>query len=710
MGIPVQIELSEAGAVALPTIEAPAPLLQRALARARIEAMGQELRALRPDANTAREALEQRIVALSTQARVVSDLTALLVLETAEDYRRFGIAQDARTDILQVGEQGLELLQDPTRAPMEVPKAEDSKQVLERPFTADLPRPSMNEQAERPADELAGATPMPPRKASDAEAKGRAVTDTGEAKRRARADSAEAPSVRAPPLPSSKPSASAPQIAAEPSARPGMRKAAADPSADVGRGTGSGSDRAGSVVRRSAVDEAPETRTEVAAPVSVVSSVRVSAQVRSAVGVPATGANAVVRRAQGRAQACFSTSDDPDRQTLVLVLDISDKGVVRSAVVASSTLRDAGTRGCLVRAYQSLRFAKPEAGSGQVELSLSFAREQSFVSVVREPSRRPGPRKVRTVPAPTIADAYEGELAAVLEALKRGEVSTALARASAAHQREPGDVMALIALGETLEAQRDLARAARVYGSLIDLFPARPDLRRMAGARLERLQGVGLALAIDSYLRAVDQRPDHPSGHRLLAYALLQHGQAEQAFRAMERALDQNYPSDRFEGVDRILREDLCLLGSAWLRTQPAAEAQIRSALDTRGLKLDVTPSLRFVLTWETDANDVDFHIYDGRGGHAFYMQPKLPSGGALFADVTTGFGPECFAIPGAARAYPYTLQAHYFSRGPMGYGMGKLEVIEHDGKGGVKLAEHPFVIMKDKAFVQLTKLTAALP
>jgi len=43
--------------------------------------------------------LEQRIVALSTQQRVVSDLTALLVLETEADYRRFGIEQNAQKTV-----------------------------------------------------------------------------------------------------------------------------------------------------------------------------------------------------------------------------------------------------------------------------------------------------------------------------------------------------------------------------------------------------------------------------------------------------------------------------------------------------------------------------------------------------------------------------------------------------------------------------------
>ena len=37
-----------------------------------------------------------------------------------------------------------------------------------------------------------------------------------------------------------------------------------------------------------------------------------------------------------------------------------------------------------------------------------------------------------------------------------------------------------------------------------------------------------------------------------------------------------------------------------------------------------------------------------------------------------------------------------------MGYGMGKLEVIDHDGKGTLTFEERPFVVMEDRAFVDL--------
>ena len=135
---------------------------------------------------------------------------------------------------------------------------------------------------------------------------------------------------------------------------------------------------------------------------------------------------------------------------------------------------------------------------------------------------------------------------------------------------------------------------------------------------------------------------------------------------------------------------------------EPKRRAEIEKLVAAAGAQVPTERSVRFVLNWETDGNDVDFHIYDASGNHAFFSDMQLSSGGELYADVTTGYGPECFTIPGKPTGYPYKLQAHYYSRGPMGYGMGKLEVIEHDGQGGLRFEERPFVIMVDHAFVEL--------
>jgi tetratricopeptide (TPR) repeat protein len=308
-------------------------------------------------------------------------------------------------------------------------------------------------------------------------------------------------------------------------------------------------------------------------------------------------------------------------------------------------------------------------------------------------------------PKPPKEDPYTGPFKEVMSLLADHKIEAAIKAAFEWRKREPGDVMALVALGEAFEAWGDYVQAARCYGSIIDLFPGRADLRRFAGQRLERLPPAsGLDLASDSFAKAVEQRPDHPESHRLLAYALLRRGRPEQAFAAIVAGRHRSYPSNRFAGVPRILAEDEGLIAAAWAKADPKRANEIMDRVRADGGVIEDEPSIRFVLNWETDANDVDFHIFDSAGGHAFYGDRTLPSGGELYADVTTGYGPECFTIRKgpSSRQGPYKLQAHYYSRGPMGYGMGKLEIIEHDGKGGLHFEERPFVVMVDQAFVDL--------
>lgn len=305
--------------------------------------------------------------------------------------------------------------------------------------------------------------------------------------------------------------------------------------------------------------------------------------------------------------------------------------------------------------------------------------------------------------------ALTGELAAIANAIAHRDVDGALAKARDWHAKEPGNVLALIGLGDALEAKGSLVTASRVYGSIIDLFPARADMRRFAGERLSRIartnSAVGNAardLIVDTYRRAVEDRPDHMTGHRLLAYALVRANRPAEAFEAILAAIDQPYRNDSYAGGQRTLADDAGMIAASYLAAVPAKKAEIMGQLAKRRLQLATQPSTRFILYWETDANDVDFHIQDSRGGHAFYGNKLLRSGGELYADITTGYGPECFAIPGTPQAGPYRLSINYYSQGPMGFGMGLLEVQRFDGKAGLSFEDRPYVIMADHAYVDL--------
>jgi tetratricopeptide (TPR) repeat protein len=305
---------------------------------------------------------------------------------------------------------------------------------------------------------------------------------------------------------------------------------------------------------------------------------------------------------------------------------------------------------------------------------------------------------------PAAPTGYEGRFAEVMQAIGAKNPGGALERARAYRKDAPGDVMALVALGNAMKAGGDLPGAARAFGSIIDLFPDRADLRRFAGVELEGLDtDAATHLAEDSFRKAQEDRPDHSSTYRLLAYSLVKQKHYAEAFDYLEKALAQGQRYHR-QGTEQIMREDLGLIAAAWQRAEPGKTQAIRDRLSKAGGVLEDAPSTRFVLNWETDANDVDLHVFDGLGDHAYYGRRQLSSGGFLYADVTNGYGPECFILRGKPlkEVKKYTLQVHYYARGPMGFGMGKLQIVRHDGKGGLTFDERPFVVMQDKAHVDL--------
>ena len=336
------------------------------------------------------------------------------------------------------------------------------------------------------------------------------------------------------------------------------------------------------------------------------------------------------------------------------------------------------------RMPQRARRVAPTADAGESELRIAGDSDDDGMSAKR---RKP---------------ALHGPLAEIEQALAAGHLGAALAKATAWHNQAPGDVLALIGLGDALEAKHDVETAARVYGSIIDLYPARADFRRFAGERLERLGKAQRALIIDTYRRAVEQRPDHLTGHRMLAYALLRDGQYAAAFTAILEGIDRPYPDNRFAGAQRVLADDVGMIGAAYLAHAADRRDFVLAEFARRGIARPTQPSTRFIMYWETDANDVDFHIRDARGGHAWYSHMQLPSGGELYADITTGYGPECFTIPGTPKAGPYQLSINYFSQGPMGYGMGLLQIQKFDAQGNLSFEDRPYVIMTDQAFVDL--------
>lgn len=263
--------------------------------------------------------------------------------------------------------------------------------------------------------------------------------------------------------------------------------------------------------------------------------------------------------------------------------------------------------------------------------------------------------------------------------------------------KNPEEALALIALGDAYDKLGDKTSAIRAYTSLIDYFPMRADIRRWVGEKLMSINEYDDS--IDTLKIALKQRPDHPSSYHLLAIAYIRNKEYTNAAKVALSGI--NYQFDgRFGAVHDILYDDLDLAYSVTIKTK-SNDIEFFKKIKNEYRLRELSNEIRFVLVWETDANDVDFHIYDKYGNHAFFSAMQLASGGELYADLTGGYGPECFRII-HPEAYPYKLEAHYYSRGPMGYGMGALQIIYYNGDRVFSIETRSYLIMNDGAFLNL--------
>jgi TonB family protein len=687
------------------------PLLERACVQARIHRLEHRRDTLGKGDPDVAGAVKRQITALSTRHRVLSDHTALLVLETERDYRRFKIDRKALADILVVGSDGVTLKRRtslPSGVASGVQKGGDALGALSSSsgshhasiFGRDT---ALGADAE---DALGGLIGNQIGEAYGVGGLGLVGTGRGGDSAGQRHEGEEGKmGSRSARRRTGLYGLRGPRNNPDPHLARRLADDAAKDSGVLGNlGTiGRGGGGSGFVGMGRGTGRLRGLRAR--APLVVAGRPAVRGSLSKEI------IRRIIRRHINEVRYCYQVElqANPDLYGRVIVrFVIQPNGQVATARVASSTMNNRRVERCIAQAVRRWLFPKPRGG-GIVIVSYPFVLHSTGGAIARAPQRRSKPPAVRSArvaitpprrarPAATSPQ----RLLKVQELLRAGEVTRALTRALRWRAKEPGDILALLALGRSLRAAGHPMMAARAYGSIIDLYPSRADMRRFAGQQLEALGRASLMTAEDTYSVAVEQRPDHPVGFRLLAHALLRRGEAERAYEVLEKGLASRFPAGRFPGIRRVLLEDLGLAAAVWIRKAPRRKAAIERRTRRNGAVVARSPSLRFVLHWETDANDVDLHVRDARGGHAFHAARRLRSGGMLYHDVTNGYGPECFAIKGAPAAYPYRLSVHYFSRGPMGYGMGTVQVIQHDGKGRLRYSARPFVATRARQTVKL--------
>lgn len=199
----------------------------------------------------------------------------------------------------------------------------------------------------------------------------------------------------------------------------------------------------------------------------------------------------------------------------------------------------------------------------------------------------------------------------------------------------------------------DKALAVQILSNLAELELENRSLLRMLGYKLRYMGELRQARFIFETVKTLF--PEEPQSYRDLALVLDELGEAQKAFGMYREVLERPMPR-RFTGVEQIVLVELNRLVS---RSRAAGMKLDTGGLDPAFLQ-PVEADLRVVINWDTDASDMDLWVTDITGEKCYYGRRLTIHGGHLSRDVTQGYGPEEYlvrkALPG-----PYLVQTHYY-------------------------------------------------
>lgn len=204
----------------------------------------------------------------------------------------------------------------------------------------------------------------------------------------------------------------------------------------------------------------------------------------------------------------------------------------------------------------------------------------------------------------------------------------------------------------------------RILGNLAELEFGNATLIRSLAMRLVEAREYDRAIVI--LRKVMSMRPEEPQSLRDLALALADRGKVLQSAHDLSESMALLFKvimggwgrARDFSGIELLALEELNALMS-YCRNAAWVEAPEMPALDSR-LRFNLESGLRIALSWDSDAIDVDLHVVEPTGQEADYQQKRTLSGGLLSDDITTGYGPEVYAVR-ATMPGSYRIFARYF-------------------------------------------------
>lgn len=326
----------------------------------------------------------------------------------------------------------------------------------------------------------------------------------------------------------------------------------------------------------------------------------------------------------------------------------------------------------------------------------------------REGQKAPSAKELATLAAEVKAQPKDrAKRFALVQGLRRAKkLSAALTAAKAWRARDAYNLVVVRLLGDLYRELGQLVAARRAYSAVVELLPKDPDAQRALATVLK--QGGQLKAAYQRLLAAAKLRPeDRRIAFELadVAQRLGRHGEATRRFAAIATAkatprkiaypakqrLAQLYAGARRQALDRGAKEQA---------------ATLARKIDALGLSGGVANDIKIYLTWDTNRTDVDLWVVNPAGQKICYRNKKGRFGGALYDDVTDGYGPESFTAKRATRG-TYLVQVNYYasSRRAFSEARGEVIVVLHEGTAREVRHVLPYRLFSAKQTVTVARL-----
>jgi hypothetical protein len=209
------------------------------------------------------------------------------------------------------------------------------------------------------------------------------------------------------------------------------------------------------------------------------------------------------------------------------------------------------------------------------------------------------------------------------------------------------------------------ALALRILSNLAELDLENPALLRVLAHRLAQIGELDLSVLVFQKVRAL--RPEEPQSFRDLALVLERRADGRRRAARHRSQVRADYAQalallakvvmnkwDRFHEIEVIA---LTELNNILPKARRAGLGKL--PLDKRLIK-HLTMDIRIVMTWDADLTDMDLHVIEPSGEHAYYSHNRTRIGGMVSRDFTQGYGPEIYAIRRAMRGR-YTIKTKFF-------------------------------------------------